>query len=268
MAFRQSLGRKNRFVLTLQAYFDESGTHQGSPTVCVAGYISTPEQWEVFGDEWKCALDEWGLDGFHMTDFVGRVGPYSSWSDQDRRWRLARLITIINRHTIGSVGIAVPKESFDQIFPKATKRFIGGAYGLAASCCFLDCAKLIEGDFPSARIAYVFEIGAPLSGEVHKVFNWNYKDPAQRAALKLLSIKFEGKEFAPLQAADILAYELYRYFPVQAGLTDGPARIASMEMLKECKSTRWGRLSEDELFKWAEISTIATQYHTKGRRRG
>jgi hypothetical protein len=63
-----------------------------------------------------------------------------------------------------------------------------------------------------------------------------------------------------------LAYEIYRHFPIQAGLTGGPARTASIGMLKECKATRWVHLSEDELFNWAEISTIAAQHHTKGKR--
>jgi hypothetical protein len=269
LGFPPTLAHRDRLVLALHAYFDESGTHADSEVVTVAGYISTAEQWELFGEAWRSEMAAYGLEFFHMTDFANRAGAYKDWTEQERRDRLARLIRIINQHAIASVGIAIPLRAFNQIFPKNAKRFVGGAYGLAAAACFLHVANILSPNYPSARIAYVFEIGARGSGEVKKVFDWNYKDREQRPKLKLLSIKFEGKEFTPLQAADILAYELYRLVPHEIGLdANSGHRKTHISMLADCNMKSWGRLEERELFKWAEIVTAAADYHgPSGRKR-
>jgi hypothetical protein len=219
------LAERDRLVLALRAYFDDSGTHDGSEVVTVAGYISRPEQWVPFAQEWSSAINEWELDFFHMADFAVRASKskYAAWDDQERRFRFARLVSI------------VPKRLFDQIYSKKAKRFVGGAYGLAASACFLEAAHILEPDYPSARVAYVFEAGTRGSGEIQKVFNWNFNDHEQRPRLKLISLSFEGKEFTPLQAADILAYELYKYLPHVIGMNVayGP-RTTDLSMLSDC----------------------------------
>ena len=51
----------------LDAYFDDSGTHQGSPAISVAGYMSTPDRWKRFESEWRETLDAYGVEFFHMT---------------------------------------------------------------------------------------------------------------------------------------------------------------------------------------------------------
>ena len=256
-------------MLALLGYSDDSGTHSESEAVTVAGYISTAEQWEIFNREWGEALKEWGLEFFHMTDFANRVGKYAEWTDQERRFRLARLVGITNRHTLASIGTAVPKRAFDQVFSKKAKRFVGGAYGLAATAGFLQVVHILEPDYPSARIAYILEAGTNGSGEILKVFNWNYNDREQRPKLKLMSLKFEGKEFSPLQAADILAYELYRLAPhaIGADVTNRP-RTDNLRMLSDCKLTSWIRLEDSELMKWARIIEVAAQHHEPAKKRG
>jgi hypothetical protein len=270
LRFPPGLAQRDRLVLALHAYFDDSGTHAESEVVTVAGYISSAEQWKVFEQEWGSALNEWGLEFFHMSKFANKAPGYADWTDQDRRFRFARLVGVMNRHVIASVGIAIPKRAFDQIFPKKAKRFVGGAYGLAATACFLEVARVLEPDYPSARIAYVFEAGTRGSGEISKVFNWNFDDREQRSKMKLLSITFEGKEFLPLQAADILAYELYRLVPHEIGIDVATRpRTENLSMLSDCKLKSWGRLEDAELTKWAAILEAAAQHHEpkqKGRK--
>jgi hypothetical protein len=123
-------------------------------------------------------------------------------------------------------------------------------------------AEKLDAQYPSARIAYVFEAGTRGSGEIQKTFDWNYTDREQRPKLKLLSLKFEGKEFAPLQAADILAYELYRYFPrtVSPPPSSEVARD-EIKVLAECPLKSWARLEDSEIFKWATIVEAAVVHH-------
>jgi hypothetical protein len=245
-------------VLTLTAYLDESGTHAGSPAVSVAGYLSTPEQWQVFEAEWLTALGDFGVPSFHMTDFANRAKPFAHWNESQRRERFRRLVEIINRHALFSVGHVVPTASFDAIFSDKAKRIVGGAYGLAATVCFLDAAKLLDPQFPSARIKYIFEMGAEGTGQVLKTFRQNSKDPDQRTALKLLSLQFESKEFVPLQAADILAYELSRHLPRQLGTNSRRPRVWHLKPLSGVQRI-WGFMEDDELQKWTEILDLVDE---------
>src|ERR1700722_12970222 len=109
--------------MVLLGYFDESGTHAGSRAVSVAGYLSTADRWLDFEKEWKQALNEYGLcpGYFHMTDFVARKGIYADWTDDERRDRLANLIDITNRHTLASVGFALPLRDYYSNFSKVAK---------------------------------------------------------------------------------------------------------------------------------------------------
>ena len=41
--------------MVLRAYFDEGGTHQGSPFTCLAGYLFQPEKDAGFPGQWGAA---------------------------------------------------------------------------------------------------------------------------------------------------------------------------------------------------------------------
>lgn len=164
-------------MLTLAGYFDESGTHAGSPAVSVAGYFSTPEQWQAFETDWMEALDDFGILRFHRTEFANKAKAFASWTDSQRRERFLRLVAIINRHVIASVGFALSNAEFDANFSEKAKRLTGGAYELAAVCCLMQAARLLDSTFPSTRIRYVFERGAAGAGQVLKVFRMECQRP-------------------------------------------------------------------------------------------
>jgi hypothetical protein len=264
LAFPRSLPERDRLMLTLHAYFDESGTHDDSEAIVVAGYLSTAEQWALFIDEWNEALSEWNLDFFHMVDFANHAEEYAHWTDDQRRFRFARLAAIIKRHTLASVAIGFMRSAYNTIFDKGTKRFVGGPYGAAASMCFLDVADRMRPSYPSARIAYVFESGGPGHGQILSVFEMNDSLPENREHFMLLSLKFENKrDFAPLQAADILAYEIYRHLPRHVGTDSRPVRSELRHLVPDNEQSikGWGWLSDDELMKIANISHAAWKYH-------
>jgi hypothetical protein len=55
-------------IAVLDAYIDESNTHNGAPIVCSAGYIFTPKGSEQFRQAWVPFLRERGLECFHAAD--------------------------------------------------------------------------------------------------------------------------------------------------------------------------------------------------------
>lgn len=251
-------------MLVLEGYFDESGTHSSAKAIAVAGYLSTTEQWKLFTEEWTAALREFQLEYFHMTDFANRAKQYSAWTDAERSARFARLAAIIRRHTLASISSGFLRQSFDAIFDRDAKRYIGGPYGAAVGMCFLNVAERLKPLYPSARVSYIFERGAKGAGDVAKAFEMNYSDDETREQFKLQSFRFDDKrKCAPLQAADILSYELYRQIPKHLGIDPRPAR-QELKLLvpdNEHSIKGWGLTEDAELAKFARISQIGWHYH-------
>jgi len=246
-------------VLTLTAYLDESGTHAGSEAIAMAGYMSTTQLWAGFEGEWAKALKAYGLDRFHMTDFAVGAGPYRTWGRQKSEYRFKKLVEIVNAHILASIGIVVPMKLYETVFSAKAKRVCGGPYGLAASLIMIDAPKVLKKGSTDIQIAYVFEAGARGAGQVLKRFQENLKDPDNRKHFKLLSLRFEDKRrFLPLQAADILAYELYKHLPRTLGLDQRAPRVAHL-MLLASAPFRWGYVNEAELRKLSMVMSAAPE---------
>lgn len=219
--------------MTLRAYFDESGTNPGDDAFVLAGYVSTHDKWLRFTEKWTgLVVDEWGLDFFHMADFESRFGPYADWDDGTRKERLNKLLQLIAEHATVSVAFSVPNKPFRKIFGELAKDDV--RYLLLGARVFSECSKvdrfgrLITArprPYLEERLAYVFEAGARGGGQVAKAFSKAYNIPEQRREYRLMSFELGGKEdFPPLQAADILAYELYKHWSRQFGNETRPKR--------------------------------------------
>ncbi len=248
--------------MILTAYLDESGTHRGSDWVIIAGFVSVASQWVEFSTQWQLALNDFGLPMFHMVEYAQRVKPYDTWTEPIRRERLSRLMNIIEKNVLASVGLSIPKKIFDRVVSKRAKQICGGAYGLAAVGTFLDLGELITSVGLDGRIAYVFESGSKGAGQVLRVFQYNMNEPVQREKTRVLSLRFEDKrDFLPLQASDILAYELYKESHRQRGFENPRYPLTILADIPRS----WGRFDEVELRKWADILELRAKLEDTGR---
>jgi hypothetical protein len=263
-AFPATVPTEGRFVLLLEAYFDESGTHAGSAAVSVAGYIARPEQWIAFEPEWRKVLSDFGLEFFHWSDCESAAAgtPYAGWSREKRRDAFAQLVDITNRHAIASVGCVIERSLYEKHVPKHIQRAYNGLYGLAAQNCADSAATLVKtrlaekGISSDARIAYVFEASPGGVGQVSNLFNENINDPVRRDFFRIQDFRFGlKKELPPLQAADILAYELFRYLPMKLGIDKKPERSFYTDRLESLTPNRLTYLEETELQKYRDVMT-------------
>ncbi len=246
---------ESRFVLVLDAYFDESGVHSGSRCVSVAGYVSTPDRWKQFDIEWRIAISEWGLEFFHMTDFcVSDAKPYSSWSQEEKMERWLRLVRIINRHAMFSVAWSVATNYYDMVLSQEAKDDLGGPYGLCARICQIEAAKMVKfqcGE-PYPWIAYTYAAGAEGAGQVADSFKSLQKRQEDRDYFRAHSLSFRlMKDFTHLQAADILAYEIYRQRQKEDGWDWDLPRRRLFYPLTRIKWS-WGHLDTKQLMMWNE----------------
>ena len=195
-------------MLVLDGYFDESGTHDESETIAVAGFLAHADQWLWFEGKWREALKKYGLEFFHMVDFAHRAPGYD-WPEDVRQERLGNLISIINKSRPSSFGVAFPKKLFDSVFTGRVREHIAGPYGFASWLCLNLASRELDEVPLETGVSYIFEDGARGKGEFLKMYEALPTFPGGKEGLHVLSLRFEDKRcFVPLQAADILAYEL------------------------------------------------------------
>lgn len=221
----------------LSAYFDESGIHQGSRVYVVAGLLAPPRQWERFTIEWQRVLDSEDIPEFHMAEFSHRAGIFKGWTRERCDKLIKRLIPIILRRAAWRVWTAVVVEDFHRILQDADKYL----YGLCATGCALRVRAVVLEVQPRLSVPFMFEHGAKTSGGVFKSFHDYLLRPGQGDYYKMGALSVgERRKFLPLQAADILAYEVYKDFTAQMEAEDGGPKRGMRRSFRELLVIRDG----------------------------
>ncbi|HZH29196.1 MAG TPA: DUF3800 domain-containing protein [Pyrinomonadaceae bacterium] len=220
---------KDQVIGMFNGYFDESGTHASSAVVCVAGCLSTAEQWSLFQREWQEVLDEAGIEVFHMSEFESRVRAYKDWSNEKRRYVQSKLLNIIISRISVGIAAAVVRSDYDKIIIGPHRENHDGPYTFCASMCFAFAGGWAEENGYDEPISYIFEDGALGKQEVDTQFSNAYKNEKARQFYRLGSLVFDDKRrFNQLQAADILAYEMYKHVLRVTGKEKRPTRTSML----------------------------------------
>ena len=236
------------------AYFDESGTHDGAEVTVVGGFVAEPDKWEQFSKVWQVALDDYGLEYFHMSEFESRQGPHATWANAERNELLNRFLDIIHEYVLLSVGIIIPMRSFDQLLSAKAKAICGNAYGLAAIGCWRKLGDAAQDPSGDAVLAYVMEAGANGGGALKNIFSAESKDADWRNRNRIESVEFRDKRlFLPVQAADRLVYELYKHGLRQFGTETRGERYPLRQLRRS--PWKWNYLGNDELNRINEYLT-------------
>ena len=179
--------------MTLWAYFDESGWHPNGGKLAkltVGGCIASFEDWETLSAYWADAIAEMGIDCFHMTDFEARRPPYNKWTEAERKSRLNSLLNIIGQikpTCWGFTNLARRGDTTESIYKRC------------AHDVLLELG-LYEDEF-SIVFAHHPEFAA--YSPLHQMLmQYGYGK-----AIKNVTVGYP-KDLCPLQAADLVAYEL------------------------------------------------------------
>ena len=251
----------------LVAYIDDSGTHDQSAHCLVAGYWGGSREWRSLESEWKSVLGSEGLEDFHANEFWprprgGRLKPYTGWNDARHASFIDRLLTIIQNHKIYPFGCGVEVSEFKKQPEHYRKVFAGYHHNAvvkeaALKSVFLPLQVAI---FQAARYCYR---GVRMNFVVANDFK-----TAARTALCFAKLKQETEgdpafdnlgdlTFAdprvavPLQAADLLAYELY-HFAKQRDKGKGQMRTEAVRAM-----VRFRNLQDFWLFDTQRFATFA-----------
>src|SRR5208282_2655323 len=195
------------------AYFDESGTHAGSPVLAVAGYMGFADKWARFEEKWERVLKAYSVEvPFHMTDFENRQQGFKHLEGRTRNQFFTQLVRIISEAALFGFGAAVSLADYEKLVKGPVKNSLGTPYTLCTQQCLLLVSRWMDEFLYEGQVAYFFEAGVLRASETAEVWQKIIKDDKERRRCKALSIRFASKrDLRPLQAADILAYETWKH---------------------------------------------------------
>lgn len=215
-------------------YCDDSGTHKGSDIAVAGCYLATVEQWENFKRNWQEINDREHFGVFRMADFVAHKAQFAEpqWQDDAKRGRTIRaLISTIKLRAQVGFSAAVVKSAFDEVITDDIREKFGdNHYTLAVRLCIGLVNQWRNKYGYREPIQYVFDRLSEGKGDIDKMFSIYVK--GKDHALQQFGIyedcwSFQDKaQVVQLQAADIWAYENFRYMRDCFMPTEGLDKLA------------------------------------------
>ncbi len=211
-------------VMDYTGYFDESENtfdkaRPNMPRVyTIAGCVGLDRQWVKFQKKWKAILDKDVLPRwrevhedkpifFHMTDFDNPHSKiYGNWPQQKKVKFLKQLHSIMARYSLRRFASCMSIADY-QALTVEEQFVLGNPHNFNAINCFKLIRTWADQNKMYERFAYVFESGAGIhEKELRRVTN--EMTEAERDAYRVRGLSFYDKrDFSPLAAADILAFE-------------------------------------------------------------
>jgi hypothetical protein len=197
--------------VTLIAYIDESGTHDGSPITVIAGYLSSPDRWATFEMEWADLLEGLRTDHLHAIDLFHGKGSFKG-VPLSRRLDIGDQATMIARK-YAVVGLSIVLTDFDyrDIFRDASMPknvSLDSKYGICFRHLVAHLAVLADDD---NRISIIAESGHKNQGAAQLILK-EYRSTADRLlARRIKTVTFvQKRDCFGVQAADLLAFASLR----------------------------------------------------------
>jgi hypothetical protein len=213
---------KEKTVALFGAFFDDSGTHQGSPVTVIGGLLGNEMQWENFAPAWEAQVAE-PLPGkprlekgFHLTDCRAGKGEFASYNQAERDRITYLFRQIILRHQLVSFAAVVNRKAWDEIVTGK----LAAALGDPLQMCFVKCVDMVidilRTNHISEGVFFFFDQGT--KSELKKWADLYVSQNERYPEIDGMAFAPVGK-LVPLQGADMIATESYQY--AQQWLKDG-----------------------------------------------
>jgi len=263
----------------LRAYMDDSGTHNDSPYCLIAGYWGGINQWRQFEHERQRVLRAYNVPEFHAWEYWARdknkerVGPYKGWDDTRRKTFLFALLTIIGKYKIYPFAHGVSRSEWNKRSTEERKLLCGGERGnltapnnpmfMAFQTCVIRTSAYCD---PDVAMHFVLDSNQNTDAWA-SICYVELKRLLARAgdpmADRLGDLTFsESIRALPLQAADLLAYEAFKYAIWAKGDRKAKVRPAYMMALQNFRSEQDFWLYDAERF--ANIKRLANAITDRG----
>lgn len=210
--------RRDTIAGMLRAYCDESGKHDAARIIVVAGYVASAAEWNRFSRAWKKIVRRLPSGSFHASDFECSLGSFKGAFTRSEVDEIqAQLISVVSDHEIVGHFSGVNRRAFDRFETR-----IKGARRKYASPYFLCFQHIVELCCQHGDTSFIFDRQDEFRGRASEIFDSMKGDGSTlhyKARIGTLGFS-DRQKVAPLQAADLLAYESYKWLDrTQHGLS-------------------------------------------------
>ena len=202
-------------LVMLTAYMDDSGSEGTGPVFVLAGYAAPIKVWKAFSSEWEQTLAKPpALPYFKMREARRLHDCFEGWSEKERDQRIAELSGVISKQPIIS-GLVLVMSWADFRQAKAEHPEVTDCrpYDMLFHGLMATTTRLLVEERSREPIEYVFD---EQEGAGERAI-LTYKQirsvlPPAQANLVVGSPRMENDKIVlPLQAADLLAWQVRRY---------------------------------------------------------
>jgi len=217
--------------MSIKAFFDESHDSKRERLIVFASYYAAEQVWADFEQAWCKLLSRHGLTDFHANECEHSRGQFKGWSRSDRDEVQREAIELICSAKVHGVACGLQLTTYNACLAefKARRRIpryrkVSGSLGDPFYLAF---------QFAIERMAVeINDSGIPEEEKVSLVFDQQFDYSACAAEIhcslressklefvhRLGRISFDSRrDYVELQAADVLAYELFRFMDGQLG---------------------------------------------------
>lgn len=217
-------------LVVLETYFDESVRDSG--TFAVAGYGLFPEQAINFSRDWREMLGP--IKAFHMADLVALRGEFKGFTGRDRDALLRRAVELVNRDIAVAFAVSCNRTEFASI--AVSLRGLREPYSYLCMLCMQTVGNWMRATDIDGDVAYVFESGQEFQEEACDLMNLATKFKEIGELYRYRSHTFAAKcDAAPLQAADLLAWEWTKHHDETVAQPIRPTRASLLALYDQQK---------------------------------
>ncbi len=212
--------------MVLNAFLDDSGSGH-APVFVLAGFVATVNRWERFTTAWDAQVlhGDPRIDYFKMREAHALDGQFARFGSRQRDARVTTCLSIIQEVALTPVRVVIPHAAYREVFYRKVSKNLDNPYFIAFYNVLGNVLLGLEDTPDIETVDFVFdepgtEHGEE-SGEEYKVLVEGFDAflrNAPRHVTRLLAGRPSHKNdkgLSPLQAADLYAWQVRRFYDEQ-----------------------------------------------------
>ena len=228
----------------LWGYFDDSGTHDDAQIVLVGGICGTEAQLGSLERTWRAEIDspmcgrKPRVRRFHAFECHNSLGTdYTGWTrtETDHFWH--RLVSLIIDSGVTPYGVACVRQDWDDLIKGDVRQVYGNAEQMCIKNCFVKAVDWAERNSFDPKMTFVFDNRPSAVKKEAAVASHAFEHGRPNKLPQLVGTAFLNSfDILPLQAADLIAWELYQFAnDIFSGETTmgRPRRMELQRLLKD-----------------------------------